>query len=439
MALNNLKIIHTTQIIASLVLCLVILKSAEAQKCATHERLLILQEKNNAAYNSVMELRNSLNSKSNQRQHDVILSADEVYKFQIVVHVMHNSVNGTIGGDNNSNVTDEQIFSQIEVINEDFRRLPNTKGFNTNPIGTDTRLEYCLASIDPTGKPTTGINRVYYSTSSFNYLDLNEEIKLKKMSYWPSNKYINIWVTNFSNKVIASTTYPSLSGLEGLDQSETSPELDGVLIDFRAFGRTGTAASPVQYGHTLTHELGHYFGLLHIWGDALCGEDYISDTPPQSGSNIGLALNCPPTFSTCNKIKTQDMSSNYMDYSPDVCLNTFTVQQAIRMRKAIQISPSRAALLKNNNTCHYLNVMQMSKIDGIVVQLSDKLLTIKTEVYLPGIFIKVYDMLGNELYTATTTINASSEYKIPLFLPSSLYMIHIFNQQKFYTQKFYVE
>lgn len=267
--------------------------------------------------------------------------AAEVIRIPVVVHVIHNQINGQIAG---SNIPDEQIYSQIKVLNEDYRKKVGTLGFNTNPVGADTEIEFFLASIDPSGNPTSGINRVYSPRTSFNIVNDNDRLAISNLSYWDSNKYLNMWVAPLSSGYIGYGEFPYSESVEGLD-IDSDERTDGVFIDYTTFGRkSGTNQSGIySFGRTVTHEVGHWMGLYHTWGDERCGTDYVADTPVATTSNSSSF--CRDVFSNCTGTRTRNMIENYMDYSPDSCMNIFTEGQKQRMRAALDLSKRRKRVL----------------------------------------------------------------------------------------------
>ncbi|MBO0936754.1 T9SS type A sorting domain-containing protein [Fibrella sp. HMF5335] len=276
------------------------------------------------------------------------LAPDVIYRIPVVVHVIHNTANGTIGGAGNSNISDAQILSQIRVLNEDYRKVAGTPGgASTNPLAVDTGIEFFLATQDPDGKPTTGITRHYYPTkSSFDLF--NDLFQLSSIVYWPSNQYLNIWVCNISNRgYLGYGQFPSAADtLKGL--GETDEKIDGFVVDHRYFGsQTGTVVSQLYCcGRTATHEIGHWLGLFHPNGDVRCGDDYVADTPVIEALN--QTDRCDPLYSTCaGTTRTRNLIEDYMDYSPDQCMNVFTGGQRDRMRTVLQLSPRRRQLIQS--------------------------------------------------------------------------------------------
>jgi len=259
-----------------------------------------------------------------------------------VVHVIHNG--DPVGS--GENITDNQVISQITVFNEDFRRMLGTRGHNTDPDGADVEIEFCLATIDPSGNPTNGINRVDMGQASWNTMN-DIDNNLKPSTQWNPDEYLNMWSVRFGGGMSTTLGYaqfPDNSGLAGLNANGGAANSDGVVAAYTTFGSidhddgTFVLNAPYNLGRTMTHEVGHWLGLRHIWGDAPCGnDDFCADTPESDAANF----NCPTGHSSCS---TTDMVENYMDYSNDACMNIFTDDQKTRMRTVMSISPRRSPL-----------------------------------------------------------------------------------------------
>ncbi|MCL4130970.1 UNVERIFIED_CONTAM: hypothetical protein GTU68_023301 [Idotea baltica] len=256
----------------------------------------------------------------------------------VVVHVLHNQEDGTI---RNENISDAQIFSQIERINTDFAGTNDDIGNVPNQfkdfIADGDVFQFCLAQTDPEGNLTTGITRTFTEKTNFSFFaDDAKKANRGGKDPWPNCEYINFWVVP---GIDGGSTLGYASFPQGPDAE------DGIVIGNTFFGDdTGTSipaiAGPYYKGRTATHELGHYFNLYHIWGDdcngASCsctGSDRVSDTPNQAGDSSG----CPVNASSCD---SNDMTVNYMDYSNDRCLLMFTQGQSDRMSAVIESSRS---------------------------------------------------------------------------------------------------
>ncbi len=164
-----------------------------------------------------------------------------VITIPVVVHVVYNTTA--------QNVSQAQIQSQIDRLNLDYRKL-NTDWTNTPSVWqslvTDYQIEFCLASRDPNGNSTTGIIRKQTSTTSFSTNDNVKRAANGGDDAWPAASYLNLWVCNLSGGVLGYAQFPG-----------GAAATDGVVINYTAFGSTGTAAAPYNLGRTATHEIGH--------------------------------------------------------------------------------------------------------------------------------------------------------------------------------------
>jgi chitodextrinase len=248
-----------------------------------------------------------------------------IIRIPVVVHVVYNTTS--------QNISEAQINSQIQILNEDFRRL-NADRINTpstfTSVAADVELEFCLASVDPSGNPTTGITRRQTSVTSFDHTDKMKFHSSGGTNAWPADRYMNLWVCNLGGGLLGYAQFPG-----------GNAATDGVVVGVQYFGNTGTATAPFNKGRTATHEVGHWLNLRHIWGDATCGDDFVSDTPVHRTSNTG----CPshPKSNTCGT--TAEMHMNYMDYSDDACMNMFSTGQRNRMRALFASGGARASLV----------------------------------------------------------------------------------------------
>ena len=265
----------------------------------------------------------------NYIQNSLESNSSTIITIPVVVHVVYYN--------SNENISDLQIQSQIDILNNDFRRL-NSDAVNTpaafQPVAADTEIEFCLASEDPNGNATNGITRTQTSQSSFS---TNNGVKYSSsggVDVWNTSDYLNIWVCDLSGGLLGYAQFPG-----GTASS------DGVVCDYAYFGNIGTATPPYDQGRTLTHEVGHWLNLHHIWGDQNCGDDFCNDTPEHSGSNYGCP-NYPSTSSCSGNGSAGDMFMNYMDYTNDACMNLFTQDQKTRM--IASINSFRSDLLTSN-------------------------------------------------------------------------------------------
>lgn len=271
---------------------------------------------------------------------------EEILTIPVVVHVLHQGE--SIGTD--SNLSEERITQQIDSLNADFRRL-NADAVNTpavfESVVADVAVEFMLAQQDPLGEPTNGIVRVNANNSYLPSLR-SDIIEMRSLSHWPAENYLNIYVSELRDSFVGFASFPESDIDKNIIVDEDRLYLDAIFVDFQYFGTNPDAPAYESRGRTLTHEVGHFLGLRHIWGDGGCSrDDYIDDTPLASGHHGGYTSPCtfPDPESTNNCIEGEPaMFQNYMDYTDDICMNLFTQGQKACMRVVAENSPRRASL-----------------------------------------------------------------------------------------------
>ena len=362
----------------------------------------------------------------------------KVYRIPVVVHIIHNNSAGVIGGANNSNISDEQIISQIKVLNEDCRKKVGSNGYNSNAVGADMELEFVLASTDPNGNATKGITRTYVNQTSFDFLNENQTIA--NLAHWDSERYLNIWVVRSNGRTIGYSAFPYDSQLEGLGATVTDIAgqniFDGVIIDFRNFGTCcGTISQTYNLGRTTTHEIGHWLGLLHTNNDEVCGNDFCDDTPPIESLNLNTT--CASITSTCSGVKRVNMIENYMDYSPDRCMNIFTNDQKTRSRLALDLSLKRKRLLQSLETLADTDKLTISVEPNPIKNSSSIRTQFKGQ---QNINIMVFDFRGAFIYQENYINQKSGFFPVKTdLLKSGEYIVKVLTDSEIASQKIIIE
>lgn len=322
-----------------LLICLPYQLIGQVKRCSTDEYLQIRLLENPSLKEKIEQL-NQLYQEFRQGVLTERRSPPAIITIPVVVHVVHKTAV--------QNISDQQIISQIEVLNQDFRRQ-NADAVNTRSIflgvAADTEIQFCLATVDPNGSSTTGITRTLTTVNRFNLDNAVKRTVDGGIDPWPREDYLNLYVCNLHPSVLGYASFPG-----------DLPEDEGVVIHHQYFGNTGTVVSPFNKGRTTTHEVGHWLGLFHTWGDGLADgclvDDLMDDTPLSEHEHYNCPQNSP---NTCIEPVDDlpDMFENYMEYVNDNCMNVFTQDQKFKMQ-TVMISFRLA--LQSSTACQPIGI-----------------------------------------------------------------------------------
>ena len=296
------------------------------------------------------------------------------YKVPIVFHIINNGEPEGV----RTNISQTLVQQEVLQLNKDYANLSNSP----YAVAANTGIQFGLAAVDPTGATLAepGIDRQdlashgWTDSSTFDCGNSSGYFwtTIKPATIWDPTKYVNVWVCDMSYaSLLGIATFPTASTLQGLTPATETAQNAGIIVDFTSVGSVNVTnpnslnssnqcgSNSYSMGKTATHELGHYFGMRHIWGDGTsattCATDYVADTPPSLVANYGT-----PTHPKPNVCGTKDeMFEDYMDYSDDHIMNTFTQNQVDRMQTVMLNSPNRKTL---NNAVAMVDVVGSNKI-----------------------------------------------------------------------------
>jgi len=251
---------------------------------------------------------------------------ETIITIPVIVHILYHYPG--------ENLSDELVRSQIAALNRDYRKLnADTVKIPAvfQALAADCEIEFKLATVDANGNATSGIIHKYTPITNWT---LDDKIKFSSEmgdDAWDARNYLNVWVGSLERLI----GYSSMPG--------DPASKDGVVLSNTIFGITGSGA--YNQGRTAVHEIGHWLGLRHLWGDADCGDDGVEDTPRQQTFTNG----CPSTPRvSCGNGPNGDMYMDYMDFTNDDCLVMFTEGQKQKMRALFENGGPRYSILMSS-------------------------------------------------------------------------------------------
>ncbi len=434
--------------------------TTDVSGCASHQ-LMIYQNQKSPGY---MDLSDDF-----MLQIKNITSENQGYRFDendtiiipVVFHIVYNNPE--------ENIPDSVLINQIELLNKSFRRKNadtiNMRSVFNNIVG-DGKIEFRLAEFTPEGNPTNGITRTSTSVENFggilpygpgqnqqitnwvndslftNYYRLTRDDAGGKNA-WDINRYLNIWVgdlrikeplfNNFEEIVYFALATPPFENLINWPESiieSLLPFEQGVLIHYVTIGPNNPAhfSSPYNVyngitttGKMLVHEIGHYLGLRHIWGDGDCTvDDFIDDTPNcNAHSNWGCDQFKNSCIDNINGVDLPDMIENYMDYSSGSCQNSFTKEQIVFMRNIIEsYRPNLLNLTTNNPNDKDLIVYPNPTTGKITIDLLSE---------MTNVILNVRNIQGQ--LVDFNQINNGKTIDVNINQPNGIYFIEIHSEK----------
>lgn len=279
--------------------------SAARRNCASDDVLKDQMAKDPQLAMKIAQIEDFTQSKLNDNFESRLVNG--VIEIPVVVNVLYKTTA--------ENISQAQIQSQIDVLNKDFNAT--NSDYNNVPstfsnVKANVGIRFVLDQVvrKSTTKTSWGTNDAMKKSAQGGLSPISSTTKL------------NLWVCTIGGGILGYAQFPG-----------GSSATDGVVIDSKYFGNTGTVTYPYNLGRTATHEVGHWMNLRHIWGDATCGSDLVADTPSHNAANYGAPVF--PHYSTCTGTPVE-MTMNYMDYVDDRAMFMFSANQKSRMLAIFQ-------------------------------------------------------------------------------------------------------
>ncbi|MDP2387256.1 MAG: M43 family zinc metalloprotease [Bacteroidota bacterium] len=371
---------------------------AQMHKCYTDNATGVYQN-NNVNYRNIQKQNELIVQNWIAANKSSLKTMGGIITIPVVFHVVYKNAT--------QNIADSNIFRQLTELNECYRKQ-NSNFSQTRPvfdsIGADVQIEFCLAQFDPNGNPTQGITRTSApSSAAFDPLFNMDKVKSSAtdgVDPWPTDQYLNIWVCDMSffgvPFVLGYATFPG-----------SDPALDGVVIQYDFIGHQNNGTSN-NLGKTTVHEVGHWLGMRHIWGDGqqsspLCDStDYVDDTPNADTASQQTCMiknscsNESPFWSNAG-IDPPDMIENYMDYSYDACMTMFTYGQKARMLGFL--NTIRSGLITSPAGCNPIGLDEHKKNSTLLSVFPNPANTnVTLNLIKEGSYsVRLTDVLGKEL------------------------------------------
>lgn len=357
------------------------------------------------------------------RVHAVSLrSVNQVITIPVVVHIVYNN--------SLENISQLQVQSAIDVLNEDYRML-NPNLVNTNPayinLAADCEINFCLV----------GTTRTYTSYQDFpvnSSLWTNGDVDyVKDLAPGYGQGYLNIWVCDIQGSMYGYAVFPGMA----------PQQYDGITVDYQYFGRTGIA-NTVYAGRTVTHEVGHWLGLLHIWGSltgtygSYCDDDYVADTYPQHRPNPNM---CNYDYTSCPNYGPgyigpySGMNENFMDYSQGACMTFFTLGQ--KQRITAMILTYRYYLIASPIPCNTYLAENLKQETEFNYDHNTHQLNFVTTMENSGAQLKIYNLSGKEVFADDRYTNQRAgtfTYYLP-YLCAGTYIIDFYCADQYLRRK----